>query len=972
LEFVLFVEATAGSEKMWRMERNSTRNCALILGVWLITNCGTACAQQPTWQDEQREAIAVTEKDPAAAIKLYRSAIKDAAAANAPIEKQLGLILECGNLLWGNWNAIEAKEVFSQGIELAHNNGLKNWEARFLLMSSCNAHELFQLGLSTDNDPAPAVKALELRPGNPDCPTDFHINCLQAIGNAYLDRKDYTNAEKYLYDAIAEAERMPDAQYRANEIIQSFLQMRINQKKYADATRLLVESCDSQPIDAMENKGYYFGELNWADPETATINATVKNLLKQTDYAGLDSYAAKLRLTDAPTADGELPINYFLGRINLKEYQPEIEWKNRLDSISNWVKQRPNSDTAKIALADLLTGYAWKARGSGWADSVTKEGWKLMQERLAQALEILRQVKQRTPDWYSVSQHVALGQSWDRTQYENLVNECHTRYPQYRTVIFKKAYWLQPKWYGHEDEATKYINAEANRLPGLAGDVLYAQIAWSLDFSFGNVITDAHLDWPRTKRGLKEIIRLHPDSLRARGELAFLAERAGDKATQLSAFQQQGNVDSRIKMNPKGYSIAFEQGILLQKDDKREEAIAAYSKAIELAPKNGEAYYRRCEMYLMTNKLAQAYSDIEKCLAMFPEWLPAISERGRLENRIEKYPESISDLERELSFKPNSGSALSTLGHDYDALGNHQRALDVANFAVEVTEQGDPGNLYYDLQDRGLAWSNAHQYDNAVGDLRKGISLNEKRSSQLWAYLAYVDAATDRIDQAKEDAKKLFERETYAPRGFRLRAEMLRAAGLWEESIVDYSQSITSEPGYGPGYWQRAVSEIALGNYESAESDLKKSVSLVPTSALAISYLAFVEDLLGKSIDSKNNLAKAFVLTPNLPMNYVNRARIHLHHGELESAAADCDMALKLDNYLADAYATSALVLAKAGKNEAAVKFDAEAKRQWWHPWKVPIDTPKESKPSDVSITMPTLGVLKPQAFSVAVRDCAP
>ncbi|MDR3615948.1 MAG: DUF4034 domain-containing protein [Candidatus Obscuribacterales bacterium] len=944
----------------------------VILAIGLITNFGTACAQQSAWQEEYHKAIAVQEKDPTSAVTFYRSAIKDSAAANAPVEKQLGILYQCGNLLWENWRATEAKDVYSQGIDLAHSNDLKNWEARFLLMSSCNSHTLFYLGFTTNNDPAPALKALELRPGNPGCPTDFQINCLEAIGDAYLDLKDYTNAEKFLYDALAQAERMPDEQERASDIIRSVMQMRVKQKKYADATRLLAESCESNPEWSKENKRCYFDEVNRFDPEAATVYAKVKDLLKQNDFAGLDSYAFKIRQSPGSSASGKAPIDYFLGCTDMGSYQSEIQWANRLHTISKWMKECPNSDTAKIAYANLLVAYAWKARGDGWADSVTEEGWRLMAERLAQAETTLDQVQQRTPDWYSVSQRVALGQGWNRNRYENLVNECQTRFPKYKEVIFRKAYWLQPKWHGREGEAVKYVDAEANKLPGLAGDVLYAQIAWSLDFSFENVITDAHLNWERTKRGLKEIIRQHPESLQTRGELAYLAQQMGDKATQLSVFPDQGTADSRIKLNPAGYAIALNQGKKYQKEDKRELAIAEYSKAIALAPQNGEPYYRRCEMYVMTNRHSQADTDIEKCLAMFPEWLPAISKRGRLENVIEKYPESIADLERVLSFEPDEGGALSTLGHNYDALGNHQRALDTANFGVESAEQGDPGNLYYSYQDRGLVWSNAHQYDKAASDLRKGIALNEERSAQLWAYLAYIDAATDRIDQAREDVIRLFKLETYPPRGYRLRAEMRRAAGLWDESIQDYTISTKSEPTYGPGFWQRAVSEIALGNYKSAEVDLNQSVTLIPTSALAYSYLALVEDLQGKTSESKSHIEKAFALTADLPINYVNRARIHLHHGELESAAADINTALKLDNYLADAYATAALILVKAGKTESAAKFDEAAKVQWWHPWKVSIETPKESLPADISITMPTMGELKPQAFSVSLRDCAP
>lgn len=955
-----------------RISLRQSGSCMLAaLSVWFLSCFGIACAQQSTWEEQQRKAISLQETDEKAALELYRSAIKDAATAKAPIEKQLGLLLQCGDLLYQRYRLIEAKDVYAEGIRLAHENGLKNWEARFLLMSSSNNHMLFGLGLSDHNDPAPCLQALALRPGVPNCPTDFHTDCLRTIGNAYLDQNDYPNAEKYLYDALAEAARAPNEQCRVDDIIRSLLQMQIRQKRYADATRLLVEASNSQPAEAWENKVYFFGELNAVDPETATIFSTVESLLKQKDYAGLDAYADKLRRAGTPTISGRFPMDFFLSCVDLAQYNSEIEWKDRLQFLSEWVKQRPDSDTAKIALADTLTGYAWKARGTGWADTVTKEGWRLMAERLKQALAVLRQVKTRPPEWYSVAQRVALGQSWRRPEYEQLVNECRSRYPKYNTVIFGKAYWLQPKWHGQEGEAIKYINSEANRLPGLAGDVLYAQIAWSLDFSFDNVITGANLDWTRTKRGLKEIIKQHPESLRTRGELAFLAERMGDRATQLSVFRDPGKIDPRIKLAPKEYAVALQKGKDYQREDKREEAITEYSKAIAIAPNNGEPYYRRSEMYLMTNRLTQALSDINKCLEMFPEWQPALAERGRIECLIEKYPESIADLEKVLALSPNDGNALSMLGQAYDAMGNHQRALDLANFDVEVTEQGASHNLYYAYQDRGLVWSNARQYEQAANDLRKGSSLRPQHS-QLWAYLAYVNAATDRLDQATEDAAKLFATEKFAPRGYRLRAEMHRAAGQWEQAIEDYNQSTSREPTFGPGFWQLAVAEMALGKYEQAETDLRKSVSLMPSSALAYSYLALVEELQGNSDASKEHMAKAFALTPDLPMNYVNRARINFHSGALDSAAKDCAMALKLDNRLADAYAISSQVLAKAGQSEAAAQFDQMAKTLWWRAWPVPIAAPQTTAATDVSIALPVLNELQPQPFFTVLSDCAP
>ncbi|HEY9790423.1 MAG TPA: tetratricopeptide repeat protein [Candidatus Obscuribacterales bacterium] len=932
----------------------------------------TLPAHASFWRESEQKAIEVQDQEPTAAIEMYRLAIKDAAAENAPIEKRLGLLLSCGDLLYVNDRVQEARDIYQEGASLAEQNVLKNWQARFLVMLSRNAHEAVRLGLETTNDPAPALKALELRPEDPNTSTDFRVTCLQAIGDAYLDSKDYANAEKYLKQALAESDRMPDEQERVDEITRSFLQLRIAQHNYAGATALLVASAESHPSEMYWTKQYYFDELNKNSAQDASVYSRVHILMKKHDFAGLDAYANELRADQTPTIDGYSPINTFLNSIDLAAHNTESQWKERIGFVNDWIAAEPQSGTARIVLADILTTYAWKARGGGWASDVTEQAWYLFKRRLDDAWRQLYKATPRTPEWYSVAQTVALGKGWNQQQYDAIFAAARKAFPNYNPVLFNKAYWLQPKWYGKPGEAKNFVTTESNKRPGVAGDILYAQFAMHLGIHDDYETKGSDFDWSRVKRGLQALIKQHPASLHARGELAYLAAQAGDKATALTAFPGQTNFEAPIKMRPRGYFEAYEQGRRDQHDDKRAAAIADYTKAIASDPKGGEAYFRRAEMYVMTNRSDEALSDINKCLSMYPAWAPALAERGRIENLREEYSKSIADIEKVLAQNPTETEGLSTLGHDYDEMGDHQRALNVANHDLELTEQKQTQALYYSYQDRGLVWSNAHQYDQALNDLSKGIQLR-REWSQLWAYLAYIYAATDQINKAEEAAKVLFALESFPPRGYRLRAEIYRGAGLWERALADYNQSTSLEPTYGPGFWQRAVTKIALGRYDIAEPDLNKSVTLRPTSALAYSYLALDEDLLGKSDLAQTHIAKAFALMPHLPINYINRARIEYHHGNLAKAAADCNQALGLDPYSADAYATAAAVLTSAGKHDAAQAFDKSAKTMWWHPWQVPLPAPtKIAESTDISITMPTLTELKAQPFMVATKDSAP
>src|SRR5256885_14723409 len=87
---------------------------------------------------------------------------------------------------------------------------------------------------------------------------------------------------------------------------------------------------------------------------------------------------------------------------------------------------KPRSITAHVAHADFLTDYAWHARGSGFANTVTKEGWRLFSERLAKAQQLLDEsvdFEPKCPMWWLARMTLARGQSWSWDDYERLFQE---------------------------------------------------------------------------------------------------------------------------------------------------------------------------------------------------------------------------------------------------------------------------------------------------------------------------------------------------------------------------------------------------------------------------------------------------------------------------------------------------------------------------------------------------------------------
>ena len=67
----------------------------------------------------------------------------------------------------------------------------------------------------------------------------------------------------------------------------------------------------------------------------------------------------------------------------------DSEWLAPIDQLKQWVQTRRDSVTAPIALGNAYLNYAYLARGGGYANTVTDEGWRLFAERVQLARETL-------------------------------------------------------------------------------------------------------------------------------------------------------------------------------------------------------------------------------------------------------------------------------------------------------------------------------------------------------------------------------------------------------------------------------------------------------------------------------------------------------------------------------------------------------------------------------------------------------
>src|SRR4029453_513521 len=111
---------------------------------------------------------------------------------------------------------------------------------------------------------------------------------------------------------------------------------------------------------------------------------TVRAMLERQQFGALDDLADELHRTKARFAGGDWKSFRFQEALGAPAdgcADTDAHWTELLAVLRRWHEQRPASLPAAIAIADASVGYGWKARGTGFANTVPPDGWRLIGER---------------------------------------------------------------------------------------------------------------------------------------------------------------------------------------------------------------------------------------------------------------------------------------------------------------------------------------------------------------------------------------------------------------------------------------------------------------------------------------------------------------------------------------------------------------------------------------------------------------
>jgi tetratricopeptide (TPR) repeat protein len=401
--------------------------------------------------------------------------------------------------------------------------------------------------------------------------------------------------------------------------------------------------------------------------------------------------------------------------------------------------------------------------------------------------------------------------------------------------------------------------------------------------------------------GLKELLHEHPEQT-AEAKRA-LAQKYCDLAWQLRSDQRYEDAveaySQAIEVVRDYTSAWYERGFVRLANLKQYNlALADYSRVIELDPKNVNAWINRGQAHDGLHQNDDAIADSSKATELDPKNAiahntlgVALYAKGRTDEAIAEYQKAIELDPKDAAPHGNLGNALQCQGKLDAAIAEYHKAikldpkLAIAHFSV--------GNL---LQAKGRT-------DEAIAEFHKAIELDPKLADPHVG-LGNVLRKQEKLDEAFAEFQKALELEegrksvNFNPRlalFHLLLGGALQSQAKLDEAVAEYRKAIELDPLFAPAHEMLGNALTDQGKLDEALAQLHKAIKLDPNFAEAHSILGFALIEMEKLDEAVAECRKAIELDATDPQAHYHLSLALRKQGKLDEGAAECRSAIELD-----------------------------------------------------------------------------
>lgn len=402
---------------------------------------------------------------------------------------------------------------------------------------------------------------------------------------------------------------------------------------------------------------------------------------------------------------------------------------------------------------------------------------------------------------------------------------------------------------------------------------------------------------------LNKEVAAHKDNGYAYYYLALTYETYEDYGRALTA------INNSLKYLPKKDKVSTahayrERADLYEAVGQSDKALADYTAAIKLAPKEIKLYEARAEYYYNKKRYAESDADFNQILKIDPDYPFAKMGLGRNCTAREEYAAAIDYFDYVAALYSDYSSALSFRAEAYFGLKDYINAASDVVGALAIDH--DTKALY-------LLTKHAEEAYTQLSTRLKAKALSEKNNT-YWQYcLGILNESAKKYETAIEAYKKYMDQDPDAIIAYRL-MNCYEDLGNWKAAFEYIDKAIEMEPEDLDYVDAKAHLYWYSGDLDSAIEEISKCVEGDPESYEYYDqrgwYRQYNNDLDGALED----YGTAIILEPKQAYSYMCRGRLYLIRGESDLAKEDFTKCTQLDSIPNTSAAYSWFYLGDNGK----------------------------------------------------------
>jgi tetratricopeptide (TPR) repeat protein len=316
-----------------------------------------------------------------------------------------------------------------------------------------------------------------------------------------------------------------------------------------------------------------------------------------------------------------------------------------------------------------------------------------------------------------------------------------------------------------------------------------------------------------------------------------------DKMLEDANYLVQSRRDSATALNTRGVAL---NGL-----DRFNEALDAFSRALEITPDHASTYLNRAGVYFSQGQVALGLADCQRAIAKEPNFAEAYAYRAFARQMMGKLEEASADCAQALRLQPRNATARWVRSRILRQQGNLAAAAGEVEQALVI----QPNNVDFRVDRAGMMMG-LGEYEQAFADYSAVCTRRETAEARHGRGLAASRVGA--YDIALADFDRAIELDGRRAQYFGSRARLYRWMGEYQRALADNDKAVELAPDVLDGYASRGVSRWLAGDLGGAVKDFEKGLSIdAGRGAPQLLWLWQIHGMRGDSEAASAALAKA-------------------------------------------------------------------------------------------------------------------